>query len=383
MKKCAFLPILAVCVSFLLICIVCLLMSVPDSYYFFVDRWASDPDWSSEGDLAFTCHYPSLSQVWKDRGEKLSHWGYIYEGTEICTIREDGSNLVRLTNNQVGDRHPAWSPDGQLIAYLSGSGLGQVIRIIRKDGSLLREFAGDIDIWSEKPAWSPSGESVCFAASDPLQPDQGVNVYVAVVESGEVYSLTTLPGDELECHWSPNGNQLALIWFPEGFKLGGTDSAFIQIFSVNGSSSVMLVEGFAGIGDLNWSPDGTQLAFWAYRSKECRWDCTEVYVVDLSGDLIQCLTERYEIDVWFEVAWSPGGGRIAFTAQSSEGPGIYSVAPSGNGLSRIACSEMFDSDLIWSPTEEAITFVRGIEGEKHHIWVAQMETGELRELEIP
>ncbi len=39
---------------------------------------------------------------------------------EICTLRVDGTDHRRLTDNELWDLCPAWSPDGTQIAFLSG-----------------------------------------------------------------------------------------------------------------------------------------------------------------------------------------------------------------------------------------------------------------------
>lgn len=389
MRRYLVLCILAFCGSLLLISTVCLLVCAQSSLCFFVDRWASSPDWSPDGErIAFTCHYPSLFQVLEDLtrdldGGWLFHWGYIPQATEICTISRDGSRLVRLTANQVPDGLPVWSPDGQYIAYLSGSGMEQEIHVVGEDDNQLARFDQNLDVWSEKPTWSPDGERFCFAAGDPLEPDQGVNLYVATLESEDVHTLTTLPGDELEVGWSPDGTRLAFVWFPEGFKWLLSESAAIRITDMEGTSNVV-VEGFAGIGDLTWSPDGTRLAFWAYSSADCAYDCTEVYVVDPSSNSIECLTEQYEVAVIGETAWSPDGQRIAFTARVPEGAAIYMIAPNGEEPSRVTpCAVHAPTDLAWAPDGESIAFVRGIEGDKNRIWLVQMEGGSLGELETP
>jgi Tol biopolymer transport system component len=155
--------------------------------------------------------------------------------------------------------------------------------------------------------------------------------------------------------------------------------AAIQVTDLEGNRETV-VTGFAGIGNLNWSPDGDSIAFWAYRSTDCVYECTEVYVVNLSDRSMKCLTEQYEINPLFNVVWSPDGSRIAFTALP--GPNLYTLVPNGENLVRVA--PMDAPDLVWSPDGKWIAFERGTtEGEKNRIWLAQMEQGDLRELETP
>ncbi len=41
---------------------------------------------------------------------------------EIATARRDGSDMRRLTSNDVEDWHPRWSPDGRKLVSLRASG---------------------------------------------------------------------------------------------------------------------------------------------------------------------------------------------------------------------------------------------------------------------
>jgi Tol biopolymer transport system component len=374
----------AVCVTVLLIALACLAGNLLSSLPLFAERWASQPDWSSDSEkIVFTCHYPSLPQVWEDRGKELFQWGYIPDATEICVMDMDSGGLVRLTDNSVSDTSPAWSPSGQLIAYETEAGEGNTIAIVERDGTLVETFTTNLDILSTQDlVWSPDGKRICFAARDSLQHDQGINLYLADLEREVVDPLTTLPGDELECQWSPDETQVAFVSYPTGFKWLLSEEAIVQTIDEEKLNTV--VEGFAGIGDLSWSPDGTQMAFWAYPSPDCAYDCAGIYVVNLGDGLTECLAVQHKVSVLFEVAWSPDGKQIAFTGQSSAGPGIYTVTPDGKDLLRVApLFATSDHSLAWSPDQESVVFVHGAEGDTHEIWLVHTETGALKKLDIP
>lgn len=54
---------------------------------------------------------------------------------EIYVMDTDGNNLINLTNNPAADVRPAWSPDGQKIAFNSDGGVGPLeIYVMDADG---------------------------------------------------------------------------------------------------------------------------------------------------------------------------------------------------------------------------------------------------------
>jgi TolB protein len=74
---------------------------------------------------------------------------------EIYVINVDGSDLTRLTANEAFDYGPAWSPDGQKIAFASDRDGLFDIYVMNADGSgqmRLTDPGSD-----QAPAWSPVG----------------------------------------------------------------------------------------------------------------------------------------------------------------------------------------------------------------------------------
>ncbi|HET9224090.1 MAG TPA: hypothetical protein VFO07_16370, partial [Roseiflexaceae bacterium] len=115
--------------------------------------------------------------------------------SEIYAINPDGSQLQRLTNNSYPDVDPAWSPDGQAIAFTVAIPGYTDIATMRPDGSqihLLQNFNTGYS-----PTWSPDGTRIAFSVGS----DDGI--YVLEVAGGQPIQLPHLTAAELYPDWQP------------------------------------------------------------------------------------------------------------------------------------------------------------------------------------
>ena len=109
-------------------------------------------------------------------GNGLVALGFPQEGHEgqfdLYAIREDGSEPVQLTDDEVVEHEPSWSPDGSQILFAAGeSDLSQDVYVMNADGSDVRRLTdwGGLDF---APVWSPDGRWIAFASDRDATPAQ-------------------------------------------------------------------------------------------------------------------------------------------------------------------------------------------------------------------
>lgn len=72
----------------------------------------------------------AFDPAWSPDGQWIAFAGRDGYASEIYVVRTDGSGLIRLTSDGLLPRSPAWSPDGQHLAFLSNaSGYYEIVLI--------------------------------------------------------------------------------------------------------------------------------------------------------------------------------------------------------------------------------------------------------------
>ncbi|OJJ18002.1 hypothetical protein BKI52_29560 [marine bacterium AO1-C] len=153
------------------------------------NRWDNSPTWSPDGKkIAFARAYRNTEGVWTEEiwimnadgseqkqikplnggGPYFTQNGKIVfhsksNTSEICIANIDGSNLIKLTNNNAEDWHPEVSPDGKQVAFMSTRDGKKEIYVMNIDGSNQKRLtSNEGDKWY--PSWSPDGSKIIFAS---------------------------------------------------------------------------------------------------------------------------------------------------------------------------------------------------------------------------
>jgi Tol biopolymer transport system component len=85
---------------------------------------------------------------------------------EIYVMNADGSGQARLTNNNIIDDYPTWSPDGGKMAFLSQNASGAfAIFVMNPDGTGKTEITpvNYQSWWLGSMSWSHDGSRIVFS----------------------------------------------------------------------------------------------------------------------------------------------------------------------------------------------------------------------------
>ena len=123
---------------------------------------------------------------------------------EIYKMYSDGSSEVRLTNDPLDDRYPAWRPDHKEIAFAKA---GEIF-VMDFEGKNVKRLTNNSYVDSV-PRWSPDGSKIAFSRYNSGAPSNGWDIMIVSAAGGTPTRLT-LPGDQLSPAWSPDGEYIAV-----------------------------------------------------------------------------------------------------------------------------------------------------------------------------
>ncbi len=185
-----------------------------------------------------------------------------------------------LFNNNDNQR---LSPDGKQFVYTATKGdepdKSHLIFVAQLDEEGIHQLSPDF-VCENNPAWSPDGQYIAFSSDRNGSPE----LFVMRPDGSESIQITNDP-DKIEHSfiWSPNSQQIAYVAAQE-YVDGENQQWGISVLYVvqsDGSRIVQLAGGVQGeccISYPAWSPDGKHLAFYYLTNQDCLWRECESHI---------------------------------------------------------------------------------------------------------
>jgi len=232
--------------------------------------------------------------TWSPNGSQIA---FQHEG-DLYRIDADGSNRTRLTRDSGWNQAPAWSPDGQNIAFVSGrdhEGSEDVYEVHNSEVYIMDTDGRDssrLTVSQTKnrtPAWSPDGQWIAYYSSD--GPNEAV-IHVLNLADAQAdpenssVSLTDGAAYDQEPVWSPDGQWIAFASNRQGPADGNVNHGAIYVMASDGSEVRRITTSDLWASQPAWSPDGQWLAF----SIKGEDDLGDITIMKLDGSELRCLT---------------------------------------------------------------------------------------------
>jgi serine/threonine protein kinase len=198
------------------------------------------------------------------------------------------------------------------------------------------------DGWEAAPALSPDGQSIAFTWTAKL--DRPKEIYVKRKGEAEPFQLThSASGNIGYLVWSPDGGRIA---FKRQFETSG---AIYAIPSAGGSESKIVDLANANLSSsIDWSPDGTQIAFGDFIPL---LDRMALYLYNLHTGEKRKLTSPPE-RIWgdWNPKFSPDGRTVAFKRVTGFwADDIYIVPVAGGVVRRLTTDQRGIWGHAWTP----------------------------------
>jgi len=260
--------------------------------------WTLDADGGEPSKLQVTLagDFPWARPHWVPVGEliqtgALSPTGKraVFEARgEIFTVPAEKGDVRNLTRSPgAADRAPAWSQNGEFIAWFSDQGGEYSLVIADQYGKDPRTLALPNPTFYYTPQWSPDGKHIAFGDADR-------NLWVLDVKSGE----SKLVDNEGFAHpqrliypaWSPDSK-----WIAYSRRLPNQFNA-VFVYSLATGKSIRLSDGLSNAHTPAWDASGKYLYFlastdyglnvgWLDMTSFNRPENQAIYLAVLSADL--------------------------------------------------------------------------------------------------
>jgi TolB protein len=260
---------------------------------------------------------------------------------EIYSMKPDGTDRERLTNNDVLDEDPSPSANGRWLVFERAFGADAEIMRMKPNGTRVRRLTntapgGDV---SSNPAFSPNGNKIVFNS------DRNGNDQLFLMNfdgSNEVPLTNPVNADDGNPRWSPDGDWIV---FDREFAVGTPERRICKVRPNGNGEDCLTDEDFNQVEDPDWAPNSRKIVFEGIKSTGGFTE-DNIFVMRRDGTGVKQLTARN--NVASDPAYSPNGAKIIFELEDAAPNSLFIMNADGTNEHRVTPADFDVQDPEWS-----------------------------------
>lgn len=254
----------------------------------------------------------------------------------IHIMDSDGADDITIPMVGAG-LSPAWSPDGQSIAYATFGEDSRIVVVSLATGQS-RSFGARRNTNVSTPVYSPDGSSIVYTIAG----ENGSDLFSVPAGGGAAQRLTAGGGtDNSTPSFSPEGHRIA-------FTSGRAGPPEIYIMDADGTNVSMFTDYAFSTRNYrsnpDWSPDGLSIAYQAYAPDSS--GVFQLFTMSLRDHIPRQKTSDGENE---DPSWAPDARHLVFSSTRSGVKQLWVIDTKSGRLRQLTHGAAMSRLAAWSP----------------------------------